>query len=363
MTVYQNKLIVGGAFTDAGGLGTPYLASWNGTTWSDLGGTTNSIVQSLAVWNNKLIIGGYFTQCENLTASYIVQYDGNAFSVMGSGMGAQVMALTSYNGELYAGGFFTTAGGVSAAALAKWNGSAWSAVGNGVTGIVYSLGTYNGNLVVGGLFSAAGGVSANAIALYNGSTFSALGSGCGGGFYPYVFSVVSNGSDLYVGGLYTIAGGQTSNGIAKWNGSSWSTLGGGLWEAGNVYGAYGICVWNGELVATGIFNSPANNIAAWGTITGINNNQTVIDKFSLSQNYPNPFNPATSIQYSIPKTGFVKLVVFDALGREVETLVNKSQHAGTYEASFDGSKFNSGIYFYEITSGDFKSVKKMIMIK
>jgi len=59
----------------------------------------------------------------------------------------------------------------------------------------------------------------------------------------------------------------------------------------------------------------------------------------------------------------VKLVVFDALGREVETLVNATQNAGTYEAKFDGSKYNSGVYFYSITAGDFKSVKKMLMIK
>jgi hypothetical protein len=225
------------------------------------------------------------------------------------------------------------------------------------------LGTYNGNLVVGGLFSSIGGISANGVALYNGTSFSALGSGCGSGFYPYVFTIVSNGTDLYVGGLYTVAGGLTVNGIAKWDGSSWSALGNGLTAPGNAYGAYGICLFNGQIIATGIFNSPANNIAAWGTITGINNNQTTPDKFELSQNYPNPFNPTTNIRYSVPKSGMVKLVVFDALGREIQTLVNESQQAGTYEASFRGSNYPSGVYYYTLTSGDFKSVKKMMMVK
>jgi hypothetical protein len=59
----------------------------------------------------------------------------------------------------------------------------------------------------------------------------------------------------------------------------------------------------------------------------------------------------------------VKLVVFDALGREVETLVNQSQQAGTYEASFNGSALTSGVYFYKLTSGDFSETKRMSLIK
>jgi hypothetical protein len=297
---------------------------------------------------------------------------------MGTGMGGsqgQVMALTAYNGDLYAGGFFTIAGGVPANHLAKWNGTSWSAVGSGVSGIVYSLGTYNGNLVIGGLFSAAGGVSANGIALYNGTNFSALGSGCGGGYYPYVFSVVSNGSDLYAGGLYTIAGGLTCNGIARWNGSNWSQLGSGF-GYGNACGAYGICVYNSQLIATGIFSSPGANIAAWGALTGINNlTNNTPDKFSLSQNYPNPFNPTTKIKFEIPNNVVIArsgatwqsqnvfLKIFDILGKEVATLVNESLQPGTYEVSFDGSKLNSGTYFYRLQAGDYIETRKMTLVK
>ncbi len=86
-------------------------------------------------------------------------------------------------------------------------------------------------------------------------------------------------------------------------------------------------------------------------------------KYSLHQNYPNPFNPTTKIRYSIPKTGFVKLVVYDAMGREVETLVNKTHQAGTYEASFNGSALNSGVYFYKLIEDDFSETKRMLMIK
>jgi len=85
--------------------------------------------------------------------------------------------------------------------------------------------------------------------------------------------------------------------------------------------------------------------------------------FSLAQNYPNPFNPATSIKYSIPKQTLVKLVVYDVLGREVAKLVNEVKHAGNYSVLFDASVYASGVYFYRIEAGDFKDVKKMVLVK
>jgi len=85
--------------------------------------------------------------------------------------------------------------------------------------------------------------------------------------------------------------------------------------------------------------------------------------FSLSQNYPNPFNPSTVISFSLPAVSQVSLKVFDALGREVQTLVNERMQAGTFEVSFDASNFTSGIYYYTLSSGDFKETRKMILIK
>ena len=373
LVVYQNKLIVGGSFVDVGNLGTPYLASWDGSAWNDLGGTTNSLVQSLAVWNNKLIIAGYFTQCENLPANHIVQYDGNNFSVLGTGTGGsqgQVMAVISYGNDLIAGGFFSTAGGISVNRIAKWDGSSWSTLGSGIGGIVYSLGVHNGNLIAGGLFSSAGGGSANGIASWNGSAWSALGSGCGGGFYPYVHEVLSHNGYLYSGGYYTIAGGQTCNGIAKWDGNNWSPLGSGFWNGGaNVFGAAGLCVFNNELVATGMFTTAggvgAVNIAKWnGLLTGVNNNNgNIPDRFSLSQNYPNPFNPSTKINFSIPKSDFVKLNVYDGTGKKVSEIVNKNLDAGNYSYTFNASGLSSGVYYYTIKTNEFAETKKMMLIK
>ncbi len=99
-------------------------------------------------------------------------------------------------------------------------------------------------------------------------------------------------------------------------------------------------------------------------IIGIQNISTEIpSKYSLSQNYPNPFNPTTKIQFEVPSSKFVKIVVFDILGKEVQTLVNELLQPGTYETSFKGSSLTSGVYFYRLITNEFSETKKMLLIK
>jgi hypothetical protein len=100
-----------------------------------------------------------------------------------------------------------------------------------------------------------------------------------------------------------------------------------------------------------------------GAFTGVGNQSSLPNDYALKQNYPNPFNPSTTIEYSIPKNGLVKLVVYDILGKEVATLVNDVKIAGNYLIDFNASNLTSGIYFYKISSGEFSSVKKMLLIK
>ncbi|MBU2508721.1 MAG: T9SS type A sorting domain-containing protein, partial [Bacteroidetes bacterium] len=80
-------------------------------------------------------------------------------------------------------------------------------------------------------------------------------------------------------------------------------------------------------------------------------------------NYPNPFNPRTVIKFHVPSSKFVKLLVFDILGREVKTLVNEYKTPGIYEFSFDASLLASGLYFYQLTAGSFSQTKKMMLLK
>ncbi|MFH2031393.1 MAG: choice-of-anchor D domain-containing protein [Bacteroidota bacterium] len=90
---------------------------------------------------------------------------------------------------------------------------------------------------------------------------------------------------------------------------------------------------------------------------------SLIHDFNLNQNYPNPFNPTTVIEYSIKNDGLVNLTVYDILGKTVAHAVNNFQKAGTYKVNFDAADLASGIYFYEIRSGGFYDVKKMILIR
>ncbi len=99
-----------------------------------------------------------------------------------------------------------------------------------------------------------------------------------------------------------------------------------------------------------------------GFIGIINNNQTP-KEFNLHQNYPNPFNPVTNIKFDIPKSGFVKLKVFDISGKEVSTLISKEMNAGSYTFDFDGSSLSSGVYFYKLETPDYSSIRKMILVK
>ena len=106
-----------------------------------------------------------------------------------------------------------------------------------------------------------------------------------------------------------------------------------------------------------------------GIVTeALENEMSLSSNFKLSQNYPNPFNPSTTIKYSIQlnerrETKNVKLLVYDILGREVTTLVNEEQKSGNYEVIWNAINQPSGIYFYQLTSGNYTTTKKMLLIK
>lgn len=97
-------------------------------------------------------------------------------------------------------------------------------------------------------------------------------------------------------------------------------------------------------------------------ITDVDNMQ-IPTGFALEQNYPNPFNPITTIRYQLPVADQVSLKVYDLLGREVATLVNEYQPAGTHEVEFSGRDLSSGVYIYKLQSSSFSEIKKMSLIK
>ena len=87
------------------------------------------------------------------------------------------------------------------------------------------------------------------------------------------------------------------------------------------------------------------------------------DKFELKQNYPNPFNPETVISWQLAVGSHVELSVYDLLGKKVATLVSKRMAAGNHTYTFDGKNLASGIYYYQLLAGNFREVKKMILLR
>ena len=99
-------------------------------------------------------------------------------------------------------------------------------------------------------------------------------------------------------------------------------------------------------------------------VNGVHRSGNELPKsFSLAQNYPDPFNPTTTIGYQLPKDSHVILKVYDVLGREVQTLVDAQESAGSHLVTFDGTRVASGVYYYRMEAGSFSAMRKFVLMK
>lgn len=140
-------------------------------------------------------------------------------------------------------------------------------------------------------------------------------------------------------------------------GDTWELMRTGLPDAANVYS---LKIIDGKLYAGtyayGVYYYQPDAV-------NIGNGNSLAKDFQLSQNYPNPFNPTTKISYSIAKSLFVNISVYDILGKKVSEIVNGVKASGNYEITFDASSLSDGIYFYKMQAGEFSEIKKMSLIK
>ena len=120
----------------------------------------------------------------------------------------------------------------------------------------------------------------------------------------------------------------------------------------------------------GFYSSAAgsNGLAIGGTVaptsSGIKDaSEAISADIKLNQNYPNPFNPNTAISFQLAAYSKVKLIVYDSLGREIETIVDDEKAPGYYKVLFNGQSLSSGVYYYKLTAGNFETVKKMTLLK
>lgn len=161
---------------------------------------------------------------------------------------------------------------------------------------------------------------------------------------------ITNSSDLVIGGIPETSGG-TSCGVTT------------------PYGRGEIAIdeleiFNRALTESEIFSIwHANTYGKCKPLTDINERKSLPDKFGLMQNYPNPFNPSTRIDYQIPYSSHVKLLVYDLLGNLIETLVDGNKNAGYHSYYWEAGGLTSGIYFYRMVTNEFSFTRKLLLIK
>ncbi len=180
-------------------------------------------------------------------------------------------------------------------------------------------------------------------------------------FGKNVYDMVDTGNKLFIavygGGVFS------SNDY----GSTWNNISEGLTDSSII----AIKVSNSDLYCAssggGIYYRPLSEL---GIVSDVDKNNNIIpNDFSVSQNYPNPFNPATVINYRIPKGSFVTIKIYDLLGRQISSLVDKYQDAGNYSVTLDSrsvpgfQSLSNGIYFYQFNAKQFHKTMKMILMK
>jgi hypothetical protein len=168
-----------------------------------------------------------------------------------------------------------------------------------------------------------------------------------------VLSLGVSGTNLFAG---TYGGGVF---LSANKGSSWTAVNSGLTKTFvNAFAVSGTYLFAGTW-GGGVWRRPLSEM-----ITSVEEVRTSVPEgHSLEQNYPNPFNPSTKIRFSLPKSGYVTLKVYDVLGREVETLVQGERAAGSYSVEWTPNNLASGVYLYRIQAGAYTETKKLMLLR
>ncbi len=322
--------IYAGTITNGLYLSTNVGINWVHLEFSDLE------VRCLTVSGNTIFAG----ICEHSNPIGVYQSTDNGVNWNSTGaLNMWIYSLTTIGNNVFAG----TSSGVYKSTN---NGANWIQSGL-INRYIYSLASLGDNIFAGSEEYNATGYGGVYYSTNNGINWSqSLNS-------KTIYSLAVKGNNV-LAGIKSNGINQTSN-----NGANWIDINQGF----NSLRTVRTLVMTDSFIFAGIESN-----SVWrrplSEIIGINNISTETpSKYSLSQNYPNPFNPKTNLKFDISKLGDVKLVVYDIMGREVQTLVNEKLQPGTYEASFDGSLLNSGVYFYKLVTDGFTETKKMLMIK
>lgn len=241
------KLYAVGEFTTSSGAPLAYLAVWDGSSWSSVGGGVDGISWELAVFDDgtgaALYVGGLFTHAGGTPADKIARWDGSTWSQPGAGLAKSPTELHVFDdgsgAALYAGFLFTNDGSTVTSQVLRLQGGAWSAIPGGpMSHSVYALESYDDGsgekLIVGGDFLSAGGSASPVIAMHIAELRGASWAALGGNGAPYrtlnalVIHDDGSGPRLYAGGEAWHLGSSVANGIGSFDGQGWQALGTGM---------------------------------------------------------------------------------------------------------------------------------------
>jgi hypothetical protein len=314
-------------FAGSDGLGV-YYSSNNGSNWAPTS-LNNLTVNALTVNGNRIFAG------TNQNGVYITNNNGANWTQT-SLNNQSVLSLAVKGDTVFAG---TTSSGVY---ISTDNGTNWTQTSLNNQWIK--------SLAISGNNIFAGRSALGALSLYfstdNGTTWALTSLNSNS-----VWSLSTSGNNVIAATYGTGVYASTDFG------TNWTQRNEGL--SGMFVRA--LCISNNYIFAcpdSRVYRRPLNELTG---IQPVSNE--ISEHFSISQNYPNPFNPVTNIEFTVPKSSFVKLVIYNSLGIEVETLVNYELNHGTYKADWDASEYPSGVYFYKISAGSFSETKRMILVK
>jgi trimeric autotransporter adhesin len=339
LLTYNSKVYAGGFFDSIGGSARNHLAELDtvtgtATSWNP---APNNYVYSFAASGSTLYVGGNFTKMLNDSSvrKYIAAFNLSTYQALpwDTSANGSVRALAVGNEILYAGGYFTHFGDTTSSVTRNFIAAVDASTGKATSWnpaadtYVYALAVSGSTVYAAGNFTAIGNAACNYLGALDVTT---------GNLTPwnpnpdsYVYAVTPSGSNVYVGGDFSSIEGNYHSSIAGLTAS---------------YTATGIAKSSGASLPT---------------------------TFALNQNYPNPFNPSTIISFQIPAASHVTLKVYDILGRELTTLIDETQTAGSHSITFNAAKYASGVYFYRlaanaVSSGQtvsYTAVKKLLLLK
>jgi len=294
--------------------------------WIDFGANPNYQVQSLYLYNNELYFLGLFDSIGGIYSSKIARYDGTNWygypPLDTSGGWGQIGAAMYYNGDLYVGGNYGISGFSPTEDLAMFDGTQWLPVGGGLSGAATGVGSfeiYQGKLIVGGTFQTAWGDPGNNIAAWDGTSWSQLGTGLIGSNGVWDLEVYNG--ELWACGNFVNAGGLPVSNLAKWDGTQWYSLG---VTFDNTVAS--MAVLGNDLYIAGAFwtmnGDSVHRIIRYNYLTGFESLEPEENQIEI---FPNPASSTLTIKnfnsVSLPAPSFTgsAVEVYNTLGEKLKS--------------------------------------------